>query len=92
MTKVQTEAKTDARTNTEPRQCPFCSETVNIDAKTCRYCGHDFLVLTPSVLGWVTVAEYAEATSKSEEEIMSAIRDGAMDGQLVCGTWMVQFE
>jgi hypothetical protein len=38
------------------------------------------------------VAEYAEARSKSEEEIMSAIRDGAMDGQLVCGTWMVQFE
>jgi len=92
MTIVHTEAKTDARTNTETRQCPFCSETVNIDTKTCRYCGHDFLVLTPSVLGWVTVAEYAAATSKSEEDIMSAIRDGDMDGQLVCGTWMVQYE
>lgn len=92
MTKVQTEAMTDARTNTETRQCPCCSETVNIDAKTCRYCGHALLVLTPSVMGWVTVAEYAAATSKSEEDIMSAIRDGDMDGQLVCGTWMVQFE
>jgi hypothetical protein len=92
MTKVHTEAKTDAGTNTETRQCPCCSETVNIDAKTCRYCGRDLLVLTPSVLGWVTVAEYAAATSKSEEDIMSAIRDGDMDGQLVCGTWMVQYE
>jgi hypothetical protein len=43
-------------------------------------------------MGWVTVAEYAAATSKPEEDIMSAIRDGDMDGQLVCGTWMVQFE
>jgi hypothetical protein len=92
MTKAHTEAKTDARTNTETRQCPFCSETVNIDAKTCRYCGHALLVLTPSVLGWVTVAEYAAETSKSEEDIMSAIRDGIMDGQLVCGIWMVQHE
>jgi hypothetical protein len=92
MTKVHTEAKTDVRTNTGTRQCPFCSETVNIDAKTCRYCGHDLLVLTPSVLGWVSVAEYAAATSKSEEDIMSAIRDGDMDGQLICGTWMVQYE
>jgi len=92
MTKVQTEAKTDVRTNTETRQCPFCSETVNIDAKTCRYCGHALLVLTPSVLGWVTVAEYAAATSESEEDIMSAIRDGDIDGQLVCGIWMVQYE
>jgi hypothetical protein len=92
MTKVHTQAKTDVRTNTEARQCPFCSETVNIDAKTCRYCGRDLLVLTHSVLGWVTVAEYAAATSRSEEDVMSAIRDGDMDGQLVCGTWMVQYE
>jgi len=92
MTKVPAEAKTDVRTNTETRQCPFCSEMVNIDSKTCRYCGRDLLVLTPSVLGWITVAEYASATSTPEEDVMSAIRDGDMDGQLICGTWMVQYE
>jgi hypothetical protein len=92
MTILHTEEKTDAGIYTETRQCPCCSETVNIDAKTCRYCGRDLLVLTPSVLGWVTVAEYAAATSTSEEDVMSAIRNGDMDGQLVCGTWMVQYE
>jgi hypothetical protein len=87
-----TEAETDVKSDAETKQCPFCSEAIPIDAKTCQYCGHELLVLTPSVLGWVTVAEYATATSKTEEEVMSAIRRGDIDGELICGTWMVQYE
>jgi hypothetical protein len=92
MAMVNTEAGTDVKSDADTRQCPFCSAAVKIEAKVCQYCGHELLVLTPSVLGWVTVAEYAAATSKSEEEIMSAIRGGDMDGELICGTWMVQYE
>jgi hypothetical protein len=92
MVMVNTEAETEVKSDADTKQCPFCLEAVNIDAKICQYCGHELLVLTPSVLGWVTVAEYAEATSKSEEDVMSAIRSGDMDGELVCGTWMVQYE
>jgi hypothetical protein len=92
MAMLQPELVIDVQSNTETKQCPFCSEAVKIEANVCQYCGHELLVLTPSVLGWVTVAEYAAATSKSEEDVMSAIRSGDMDGELICGTWMVQYE
>jgi hypothetical protein len=92
MTKQQSGATTDVTSNIENMKCPFCSETVNIDEKACCYCGRDLLVLSPSTLGWITVAEYAAATSKSEEDVMSAIRSGVMDGELIFGTWMVQYE
>ena len=89
---LNTAAETDVLPEVETKLCPFCSGAVDIDARTCPFCGHEQLVLTPSVLGWVTVAEYVAATSKSEEAVMAAIRSGEMDGELVCGTWMVQYE
>jgi hypothetical protein len=92
LARLHTEA--DVKSNTGTKQCPLCSESVKTDAKACRYCGHDLLVLTPSAsaYGWVTVEEYVVATSHSEEDVMSAIRKGDTDGRLICGTWMVQYE
>ena len=89
MAKQRTEAMTDVKSSAETMQCPSCSETIIAEAKECQFCGHTFAFLTPAVLGWVPVAEYAAATSKSEEEVMSAICAGHIDGELVCGEWLV---
>ena len=75
--------------NTEPARCPFCYETLAQEASQCRSCGSDLSLFSPSALGWITIADYAEATSISEEAVLSAIRHGDLDGQLVCGKWLV---
>ena len=92
MTKPRTEEKTAVMANTETKQCPFCYETLAIKSTVCQNCGRDIFIISPAALGWITVAEYAAVTSTSVEEIMSAIHNGDLDGQLVCGTWLVPHE
>jgi hypothetical protein len=92
MVMQQMQAMTEAKSTTETRRCPFCSEILITGAITCSYCGCDLPVLAPSPWGWISVAEYAAATSKSEEDVISAIHDGDLDGRLVGGIWMVLYE
>lgn len=82
-------AKTRIYANTETKQCPFCCETLAIESTVCQSCDRDISIISPAALGWITVAEYAAATSTSEEEVMSAICHGDLDGELICGTWLV---
>ena len=87
-----TYAMIDSRTNTantEAMHCPFCSEELTLDSSECQSCGSDLSLFSPFALGWITIADYAEATSTSEDDVLSAIRHGDLDGQLVCGKWFV---
>ena len=82
----------DSRTrtaNTEAMQCPFCCEPLTLESTECQSCGNDLSLFSPTALGWITVADYAAATSTSEEAVLSAIRHGDLDGQLICGSWFV---
>jgi len=92
MEKQRTDSQTDEKSNTETMQCPFCCETIPIESTECRTCGSDIVFFNPAALGWITVAEYAAATSTSEEEVMSAVCHGDLDGELICGTWLVLHE
>ena len=85
----------DERTTTgdsEFTQCPFCCETIARESFECRSCGRNLSLFSPAALGWITVADYAEATSTSEADVLAAIRHGDLDGQLICGTWLVLSE
>jgi hypothetical protein len=90
MVEPMTEAT--AKTKTETSHCPFCCEVIAIESAKCHNCGRDVSIFNPAMLGWVTVAEYAAANATSEEEVMSAICDGNLDGQLICGRWLVLHE
>ena len=63
-----------------------------MESSVCRRCGRFIDIFNPAVMGWITVADFAEATSSSQEEIMTAISDGDLDGQLVSGTWWILHE
>ena len=86
------DARTKVRANTETTQCPFCCETLMPESSECQSCGSDLAFFCPAPLGWSTIAVYAAATSKSEEAVLSAIRDGDLDGKLICGKWLVRNE
>jgi hypothetical protein len=81
----------DSRTksNTEATHCPFCGATLALESSECQSCGSDLSLFNAAALGWITVAGYAAATSTSEEAVLSARRHGDLDGQLICGKWLV---
>jgi len=83
------DARTKTRANTEPTQCPFCCETLTLESSECKSCGSDLSLFCPDALGWISVTDYAAATSTSEEAVLCAIRNGDLDGQLICGNWLV---
>jgi hypothetical protein len=84
-----TDSKTKTTSSTEATQCPFCCETLKLASSECHSCGSDLSLFNPDALGWVTVADYAAATSTTEEAVLFAIRHGDLDGQLICGEWLV---
>jgi hypothetical protein len=85
-------SRTETKTNTEATQCPLCCETLAPESSECQSCGNDLSLFNPTALGWITVADYAAATSTSDEAVLSAIRHGDLDGQLICGKWLVLSE
>ena len=67
-------------------------QTVLIEKLVSRPRDWNMPYIPPISTGLMPIGEYAAATSRSDEEIISDIHNGRLSGRQVSGSWMVEFE
>lgn len=53
----------------ETMQCPFCNETINVNAKKCKYCGEWLVEKEPNFI----MSLYSKTKFNSEKKILAII-------------------